>query len=518
MPRSIRTVAAATAAATVLLPAAPAGASPAAVPGSAVPLSAAPTSAAPAYKGLPDGTKQAKTLVIGVDGTRYDKLAAADAPNLKALMAGGMTATSNLYANPLAPTLSGPGWSTIATGVWPDKHQVKDNAFTGARFDLYPDFASRLETADPATSTLVIGSWNPITGNVFNGKADLRIAESENDAKTAADAADYLAHGNPDAAFLHFDGVDEAGHASGGASAQYAAAIHTVDTLVGQVVQAVKSRATYGSEDWLIVVTTDHGHTDAGGHGGNSANERQTFVIADGAGYPAGSRRYDVKPVDIAPTVLRHEGAAIDPAWRLDGQPIDEIVPDAFDALRPALQGRVDETGIPAGVKGWTHTPPSGWSIDNSRMPSGGVTEWRGWAFATDEFWSATQLGQGRETNVRARDVFAVADSDEWDDKAHGAGQFDSTLVSPAYPVAGLGRATLSFATDYKVDGPQTGDVYVVFDDGAPQLVKSYRADLNTVEHLPVTVPAGATTARLQFRYTGTNSAFWTVDQVSFGA
>ncbi|MFD4535422.1 alkaline phosphatase family protein [Kitasatospora sp. NPDC058397] len=519
IPRSTRTVTVATAvaaAATVLLPSAPAGASPAASAAAASPIATTP--AAPAYKGLPDGTKQAKTLVIGVDGTGYDKLAAADAPNLKALMAGGMTATSNLYANPLAPTLSGPGWSTIATGVWPDKHQVKDNAFTGARFDQYPDFASRLEAADPAASTLVIGSWNPITGNVFNGKADLRIAENENDAKTASDAADYLAHGNPDAAFLHFDGIDEAGHASGGASAQYAAAIHTVDALVGQVVQAVKSRPAYGSEDWLIVVTTDHGHTDAGGHGGNSANERQTFVIADGAGYPAGSRRYDVKPVDIAPTVLKHEGAAIDPAWRLDGQPIDEIAPDAFDALRPALQGRVDETGIPAAVRGWTHTPPTGWSIDNSRMPSGGVTEWRGWAFATDEFWSATQLGQSRETNVRARNVFAVADSDEWDDKTHGAGQFDSTLVSPAYPVAGLGRATLSFATNYKVDGPQTGDVYVVFDDGAPQLVKSYRADLNTVEHLPVTVPAGATTARLQFRYTGTNSAFWTVDQVSFGA
>ncbi|MFI5645169.1 alkaline phosphatase family protein [Kitasatospora sp. NPDC051705] len=514
IPRSTWTALTTAAVAAALLPLAPVTAT--AAPAGAGTATAGTDAAAAPYKGLPGGVRQAKTLVIGVDGTRYDKLLSADAPNLKALMAGGMTATGNLYANPLAPTLSGPGWSTIGTGVWPDKHQVKDNTFAGARFDLYPDFASRLENADPATSTLVIGSWNPITANVFNGRADVRIAESENDAKTASDAADYLANGNPDATFLHFDEVDEAGHSYGGASPQYTAAIHSVDALVGQVVQAVKSRATYGSEDWLIVVTTDHGHTDAGGHGGNSANERQTFVIADGAGYPAGSRRYDVKPVDVAPTVLAHEGAAIDPAWQLDGQPIDRIVPDAFDALRPALQARADESGIPAGVKGWTHTPPAGWSIDNSRMPGGGVTEWRGWAFATDEFWTAAQLGQSRETNVRARNVFAVADSDEWDDKTHGAGQFDSTLVSPAYPVAGPGRATLSFATDYKVDGPQTGDVYAVFDNGAPQLVKSYRADLNTVEHLPVTVPAGASSVRFQFRYTGTNSAFWTVDQASF--
>ncbi|GHH83338.1 hypothetical protein GCM10018781_70380 [Kitasatospora indigofera] len=480
-----------------------------------LPLTGVQASAATGpYKGLPNGTKTAKTLVIGVDGTRYDKLLTADAPNIKALMASGLTAPSNLYANPLAPTLSGPGWSTIATGVWPDKHGVKDNTFAGSQFTLYPDFATRLETAAPSASTLVAASWNPIADTVFHGTPDLRIDESENDTKTASDAVDYLTNGNPDTTMLHFDEVDEAGHSYGGTSTQYAAAIHSVDALVGQVVQAVRNRPTYAAEDWLIIVTTDHGHTDAGGHGGNSAVERQTFQVVNGAGYTAGSVRYDVKPVDIAPTVLKHEGVTVNPAWQLDGKPIDEIVPDAFDALRPSLQTRVDETGIPAATKGFTHTPPAGWSIDNSRMPSGGVTEWRGWAFATDEFWTAAQLGQSRETNVRARNVFAVADSDEWDDKTHGTGQFDSTLVSPAFPVSGT-QATISFANNYKVDGPQTGDLYVVFGTGTPQLVKSYRSDLNSFEKLTVSVPVGATTAQLQFRYTGTNSAFWTVDQVS---
>ncbi|MFB7916513.1 hypothetical protein [Streptomyces sp. NPDC056061] len=46
--------------------------------------------------------------------------------------------------------------------------------------------------------------------------------------------------------------------------------------------------------------------------------------------------------------------------------------------------------------------------------------------------------------------------------------------------------------------------------------VKSYRSDSNTVERLELDVPAGAESARPSFRYTRTNSAFWTVDQVSF--
>src|ERR1043165_1718028 len=81
-----------------------------------------------------------KVLVIGLDGTLLNRVRDADAPRLEALMAAGLTAPSAIYANPMAPTMSGPGWSTLITGVWPDKHNVKDNNFTGHRFAQYPDF------------------------------------------------------------------------------------------------------------------------------------------------------------------------------------------------------------------------------------------------------------------------------------------------------------------------------------------------------------------------------------------
>ncbi|MEU9321877.1 alkaline phosphatase family protein [Streptomyces sp. NPDC048295] len=506
LSRSARTVLAATTVAAVALPLATTAAH---AQGSKAP-------AAAPYAGLPSGTKQAKTLVIGIDGATFDAFSRADMPHIEQLMAKGLTARSNLYADPMAPTVSGAGWSSIATGVWPDKHNVKDNNFTAPNYGRYPDYATRLETADPATSTLVVGTWSPIPQTVFGARTDLRIAGG-NDEGTTAKAADYLAHGNPDSTFVHLDEVDGAGHSTGSASDAYLKALNTADAQVGRLLDAVTSRPAYAKEDWLVVVTADHGHTPTGGHGGNTPLERGTFVIAQGKGIRPGSVRDDVKITDIAPTVLRHEGVATDPAWNLDGTSLAELKPDAFDALRPSLRAPVDETGLPAGTKGWTNTAPEGWSIDNSKMPAGGVTEWRGWSFATDEFWTNAERGQGRETNVRARDVFAVADSDEWDDKAHGAGQFDSTLVSPAYRLNGAAGATVSYATNYRVDGPQTGDVYVSYDGGTPQLVKSYRADSNTVERLEVAVPAGARTARLSFRYTGTNSAFWTVDQVAFG-
>ncbi|MCI9857416.1 alkaline phosphatase family protein [Microbacterium proteolyticum] len=474
----------------------------------------AATAAGTTYNGLPSGTQTAKTLVVGIDGASFDQLDAADMPNLDGLRADGLTATSNLYAAPMSGTVSGPGWSTIATGVWPDKHNVVDNNFTAPKFGQYPDYLTRIEAADPARSSLVVATWSPVAQTIFGPSVDLRPTGG-GDVQTTATAADYLRNGNPDNTFVHLDEVDGAGHSVGTNGAAYATALTRADAQLGELVAAVKARPSYASEQWTILVTADHGHTPTGGHGGNTLAERKTFVVAAGPGIAAGSTRNEVKIVDIAATVLAVNGIAKDPRWNLDGFALSVLKPDDFDTLRGVLQPKVDETRPVAGLLGWTHSTPAGWSIDNSAMPAGGVTEWAGWSFATDSFFTSVEPGQKRETNVRSRDVFAVADSDEWDDKAHAAGQFDSTLISPAYPLTGAATATLSYATDYVIDGPQTAAVSVSFDGAAPVAVKSYTANTNANESLEIAVPAGAQSAQFRFRYTGQNSAFWTLDQVA---
>lgn len=225
-----------------------------------------------------------KVLVIGLDGALLTRIKDADAPHLDALMAAGLTAPSSIYADPLAPTMSGPGWSTLITGVWPDKHNVKDNAFTGHRFAQYPDFLTRVETAKPALTTCAVSSWAPITDTVFSPRVDTRIStpSAEYDTGTTSRAVARLGDGDPAAVFVQLDNIDHAGHTYGAASTQYTDAIHTADTQVGQLVAAVRGRPTYASEDWLIMVTADHGHTDAGGHGGSTLAERSTFLIATG--------------------------------------------------------------------------------------------------------------------------------------------------------------------------------------------------------------------------------------------
>lgn len=464
-----------------------------------------------------------KVLVIGIDGAVLSRVKEADAPHLKRLMSEGLTAESLLYAAPMAGTSSGPGWSTIATGVWPDKHGVKDNSFAGKQFDTYPDFLTRAEQANPSLNTYAAADWEPIAssdagGPIFSPTVDKRLALKGDangydveDPKIAAGAAKELAQGDPDAAFVYFGEIDIAGHDHGAASQQYLDAIARSDRHIGTVLDAVTSRPTYAQENWKILVTTDHGHTASGGHGGSTPEERGTFVLAKGAGITPGSVRHDVRLVDVAATALRHVG--VEPSG-LDGAPLDTPPKDPFDSVRPKLRARTDETGIPETVRGYTHTPPEGWTVDNTKMGTGGVTEWRGWSFATDDFWSRTQRDQWRELNVRSRDVFAVADSDEWSDKEF-TGAYDSTLVSPEWQVTGGTKRTLNFRTHYRHEAGQTAQVLVSYDGGAPSVVKTYTQDVvGQPQTLELAVPEGAQKAQVRFRYAGSNNWYWAVDDV----
>ncbi|MDJ0461080.1 alkaline phosphatase family protein [Streptomyces sp. H27-C3] len=483
---------------------------------------AAPAQAAPT---LPNGTSNDKVLVIGMDGLRHDRIDAASAPHLKSLMTNGTFGVSLLYALPMAATSSGPGWSTISTGVWPDKHGVKDNSFAGKDYAKYPGFLARLAQVRPDLSTYAALDWKPLDtqGTVTPGADAKLVLDGDADGYTGHDATiateteAILRHQNPDVVFAYFGNTDIVAHSSG-TGQKYLDAIAVQDGYVGRLQAAIKARPTYSGERWTVIVTTDHGHVDAGGHGGSAIEERRTFVLAQGPGIAAGARPTDTRLVDVAATVFHQLGITPDPAWGLDGKPVQQRSTDPFDSLQSSLGARVDETGIPAGILGFTHTAPSGWSVINSAMGTGGMTEWRGWAFATDEFWSRTQRDQSREVNVRSRGVFAVADSDEWADRAT-SGTYDSTLVTPAYGVSGRTKTRLDFTTLYRQEGSQSAEVLASFNGQTPVVVKRYTADvISQPQSLTVDVPPGASSVSFRFRYTGSNNWYWTIDGVKITA
>jgi predicted AlkP superfamily pyrophosphatase or phosphodiesterase len=267
-----------------------------------------------------------------LDGVRVDILAQANTPNIDDLAEAGLFSDQAWTGE---ETVSGPGWSSMVIGVWADKHGVHNNDFTENSYGQYPDFLTRLEQVDSTFNTFAVLDWPPLGervdgGPLFSDAIDVKVTfDGEEMGYDVADslsvlaAVDHLTNADPDAAFVYLGYIDIVGHDTSSLDPLYLAAIEAADVQVGQLISAVRARASYQNENWLILMSTDHGRSDNGGHGGQSLEERTIFYLANGSS-PGGSPASVDQPdgpfiVDVAVTALDHLGVVIDPGWELDG-------------------------------------------------------------------------------------------------------------------------------------------------------------------------------------------------------
>ncbi len=114
---------------------------------------------------LAAGPKTGRVLIIGMDGTRPDALAKAKTPHIDQLITkGAFTDTAQILGERYDKnnTISGPGWSSILTGVWADKHGVHDNSFKGRNYEQFPHFFKNLKRLKPDAYTVSLVAWSPI--------------------------------------------------------------------------------------------------------------------------------------------------------------------------------------------------------------------------------------------------------------------------------------------------------------------------------------------------------------------
>ncbi|MGY9053972.1 MAG: alkaline phosphatase family protein, partial [Rhodobacterales bacterium] len=229
------------------------------------------------------GQSQKKVLIIGIDGCRSDALQIATTPNLDNLISNGIYSPDALNDD---ITISGPGWSANLCGVWSNKHLVTSNSFGSNDYANYPPVFKYINDFNAALHTVSICNWNPINDEIVQNHADFKL-NVNSDVEVRDQAANYLSLNDPDFMFLHFDDVDHAGHGYGFSPIipEYISAIEVVDGYLYPIVQAILQRPNYSNEDWLILVTTDHGGLGFS-HGGNSDDEQNVFVIASGNSIP----------------------------------------------------------------------------------------------------------------------------------------------------------------------------------------------------------------------------------------
>jgi len=225
--------------------------------------------------------QEKKILFIGIDGCRWDAIEAANTPAIHALLPNSIHSQFGLTEY---KTWSGTGWSNMLTGVWHTEHGVSDNTFSGNAFDTYSDFISRAENYNPALNTISVVHWAPINQTIIQNIDDEITVGT--DALVKDSAISQLTNHDPDILFVDFDDVDHSGHSFGfGPDVfEYLESIETTDTYIAVILASLYNRPNYNNEDWLIVLTTDHGGTMSG-HGGGTLEERTIFNVFNNPGF-----------------------------------------------------------------------------------------------------------------------------------------------------------------------------------------------------------------------------------------
>lgn len=260
---------------------------------------------------LPEGKNVKKAVFIGYDGVRADTFCNLDTHEKSAINAvldeGGHAYLSyaggiNFPYYNIQATDSAPGWTSMLTGELYYKTGVLWNGYV--KNDKYPTLMKSLIDDKLADKTAFYSAWGGYIEETLKSEIEStdaagydanyiiasQFADKEyNDEIFNIDASvtklavsDLKREDCSDFIFALYESTDEYGHAEGyhPDSEPYMKAFAFEDGLAKQIVDSIKSRPTYNEEDWLIVISTDHGGFNHS-HGYCMAMERYTFIVTN---------------------------------------------------------------------------------------------------------------------------------------------------------------------------------------------------------------------------------------------
>jgi hypothetical protein len=260
-----------------------------------------------------------KVLTIAIDGLRPDALIAANAPNIDSLVDGTFFGTSGPsgifvdYAQSEHLTFSGPGWGAYMTGLHVDRHGADTNGFE----NVVPgttDWFTPLEAHNPSLNTHRVITWQIAHDSIPSGAdtADVYEYSANGDQLMTNRVVTLMQAPATDVVMTFFSDVDTAGHTCGfdPGAACYLNEIAETDAQIGQVMSAMASRTDFESEDWLVILTSDHGGQGTNHHGGLPTQRTIPFIVAGRLATTVLPQAHPRQP-DVAATVLDYFGAPL---------------------------------------------------------------------------------------------------------------------------------------------------------------------------------------------------------------
>jgi len=288
----------------------------------------------------PEEESSRNVLVIGVDGLDGEEMRDISVPVMEQLMDRGFWSYA-AQTQLTEATSSGPGWTSILTGVEAATHGISSNSGYEDRNTDYPSFLYRAkEELGLGTAASIQWSdiWEILESDAYEATGSGDMAEVAETMTGLVRSGLYEVH------FVHLDDVDGAGHSVGylASESSYVDAVQEVDGMIGEMVDAILERPEIETEHWLVLVTSDHGGDIWGSHGTMSSDYQTIPLIIAGPGL--GSTQLEDSEgshMDIHPTVIDFLG--LDPDdYGLDGHSWWERERDCDDGDDNDDDGLVD--------------------------------------------------------------------------------------------------------------------------------------------------------------------------------
>lgn len=249
---------------------------------------------------LAEGKTEKKAIVIGYDGCRADilNIRETEKSGISAMLdIGGSINLSycggvNFPEKNTQDTSTAPGWCSILTGVWADEHGITANDITKSL--EHKTLLTTLVEDEVIDSSAFITKWkghfdrkdatyllekeycednalNVTFNRCRNDKASHKYTLEE---ISKEDCSDFI--------FVIYEPTDGKGHDTGFSynNPKYQKAFKEADNYAFETLKAITGRETYSTEDWLIIITSDHGGIGTE-HGDESIQERMTFIVSN---------------------------------------------------------------------------------------------------------------------------------------------------------------------------------------------------------------------------------------------